>query len=148
MIELTPEQQQALDASPAIPPVLVDPRTEEKYILVKASDFAQTHPRAEYEPPLESLMSEGIRLARAAIRRDLPAMLAERRTRGKWAGYGRDTRVIVDKNYEKVLNECFRRGYRDDEIMVIKVEPDAINDDFEVDRTFVEFDDDDAPAGN
>ncbi len=40
MIELTPEQQQALDG-PEQPPVAVDPRTGQEYLLIKREVYEQ-----------------------------------------------------------------------------------------------------------
>ena len=35
MIELTPEQRQALDAQTEQPPVFIDPRTGQEYLLIR-----------------------------------------------------------------------------------------------------------------
>ena len=35
MIELTPQQQQALDTQAEQPPVVVDPRTGQEYLLIR-----------------------------------------------------------------------------------------------------------------
>ncbi len=82
MIELTPEQLQALDASNGTLPLLVDQRTEEAYVLVKAKEYEKNKPQAETSVLNEIKIPEGVQQARAAIKRDLPALLASRWTRG------------------------------------------------------------------
>lgn len=54
MIELTPEQQQILDASNGSPPIVIDPRTAKTYVLV---------PKAP--EPVDFEIPEGIRRSRS-----------------------------------------------------------------------------------
>src|SRR5687767_11921191 len=110
MIELTPEQMQALDAANGAPPVLVDRRTSESYVLVKADDFAKATPPAAPVSEAEIAIPEGIRRSSAAIKRDLPALLASRKTRGRWVCYRGDERIGVNKDYFELERECIRRG--------------------------------------
>jgi hypothetical protein len=41
MIELTPEQGQALDSQAEQPPVVVDPRTGQEYLLIRREIYEQ-----------------------------------------------------------------------------------------------------------
>jgi hypothetical protein len=79
------------------------------------------------EPDYE--IPEGIRRARAALRRDLPALLASWWTRGKWAAYTGDGRVGVSRNYLKLLRECNRRGIPEDQWIIERIEPGAGSND-------------------
>ena len=85
MIELTPEQQQALDEANGSPPVVIDPRTETTYRLVRLEKLEEFAPPAPIVGCPE--MSEGVRRSKRAIRRDLPELLANRRNRGKFVCY-------------------------------------------------------------
>jgi hypothetical protein len=142
MIELTPEQLQALDASTGTPPVLVDQRTEETYFLVTTSVFE--HMNLDPPPTLtdDFEIPEGIRQARAVLKRDLPALLANRKTRGRYVCYQRAQLIAINKSYVRLVKECVRLGVKDGEVLIVKVEPGAADDEEEIDRTFVEFDDD------
>jgi hypothetical protein len=73
----------------------------------------------EAEPPLE--IPEGIRQARAHLRRDLPALLASWWTRGKWALYSKDGRVKISRHYIKLVREANDRGLADDECVIEKI---------------------------
>ena len=63
MIELTPEQQQAIDAANGSPPVVIDSRTQTAYVLVRAEFFdpAKTAVPAETDDLSIPEMCEGIR---------------------------------------------------------------------------------------
>ena len=85
-----------------------------------------TPPPAEVEPPIE--IPDGIRRARAHLRADLPALLASRWTRGKWALYSKDGRVKIGRDYMKLVGEVVRRGIPDGEYVIERVEPGAGSD--------------------
>ena len=76
----------------------------------------------------ELLVPEGILKARAAFRRDLPALLADRRTKGKWACYSGDTRIGVGTDYFALVDEIVRRGIPDGEFVIERVAPGAGSD--------------------
>ncbi len=77
------------------------------------------------ETPKPADIPEGIRLARAALRRDLPALLADRTTRGKWACYSGNERVGIGADYLALIRECVRRGIPDDCFVIERVTPRA-----------------------
>ena len=68
---------------------------------------------------------EGIRLARAALRRDLPALLASWWTRGKWACYSRDGKVAIGRDYIALVRLCNRRGIPPDDWIIERIAPRA-----------------------
>jgi hypothetical protein len=77
----------------------------------------------ESSPPIE--IPEGIRRARAALRRDLPALLASRWTRGKWACYTGQGKVGIGRDYLALLRECNRRGIPENEWIIERITPRA-----------------------
>lgn len=68
---------------------------------------------------------EGIRRAKAALRRDLPELLAGRRTRGKWVCYHLETRIGISKDDMDLIRECNRRNIPHDEYTIEQITPDA-----------------------
>lgn len=117
MIELTPEQQQILDASNGSPPIVIDPRTAKTYVLV---------PKAP--EPVDFEIPEGIRRSRAALRRDLPELLARCRNRGKLVCYAQEERVGISHDYAGLILECVRRNIPSNEFIVEVIRPGAGNE--------------------
>ncbi len=70
----------------------------------------------------------GILKARAALRTDLPALLADRKSRGKWACYSNEGRVGLGDDHLALIRECVLRGIPDDDFIVERVEPGAGSD--------------------
>jgi hypothetical protein len=66
MIELTEQQQQALDASPE--PRLIDPRTQEAYVLIKADLYERLRGLLAEEEGLD--MRQVAALVERAMRED------------------------------------------------------------------------------
>lgn len=90
----------------------------------------QEHPVAEVTEPV-SEVSAGILKARALLRADLSALLADRRSRGKWACYSSEGRVGIGNDYLELIRECVRRDIPDDAFIVERVEPRAGSDEEE-----------------
>jgi hypothetical protein len=138
MTDLTPEQQQAVDAATGNPPRVLDRRTQEVYVLLRVAVYEGLVRDVSVAPVAE--VPEGIRRSRAALRRDLPELVADSRKRGKWVCYRGDERIGVGE-YANLIRECNRRGLRDDEFAVERIVPGAGSDDeVEVDRTLTEVD--------
>ena len=70
----------------------------------------------------------GILRARAALRRDLPSLLVNRRAKGKWACYSGDSRIGVGRDYFALVDEVVRRGIPDGEYVIERIEPGAGRD--------------------
>jgi hypothetical protein len=83
----------------------------------------------EVEPPLD--IPEGIRQARAHLRRDLPALSASWWTRGKWACYSKDGRVAIGRDFRKLDQEALRRGLDLVDYIIERIEPGAGSDEEE-----------------
>ena len=68
---------------------------------------------------------EGIRKACAALRRDLPALLADRRARGKWACYCTTGLVGIGTDYAELIGKAIRRKIPTGEFIIERIEPGA-----------------------
>jgi hypothetical protein len=79
----------------------------------------------------EILVAVGIPKARAALRRDLPALLNDRRVRGKWACYSSEGPIGIGDDYLALIRECVSRGIADDAFIVERVAPGAARDEEE-----------------
>ena len=62
-IQLTPQQQQALDAEKDHPPRVVDPRTNTSYILVRAADYETIREILEDERRQQAIHATALRNA-------------------------------------------------------------------------------------
>jgi hypothetical protein len=80
-------------------------------------------PVTDIEPLFE--VPEVIRRARAHLRADLSTLLASWWTRGKWARYSKDGRVKIARDYIKLVREAIRRGPRDDECVIERIDSRA-----------------------
>jgi hypothetical protein len=124
MIELTPEQRQALEERHGEPVRVVDPATQGAYVLVRAEVYERLvgliqnpseEPTADV-PPL-------FRRSQEAFWRDLSELLKSRRTRGKWVAYHGDERIGVAATDDVLIRECLRRGLGKDEYYLDIIEP-------------------------
>jgi hypothetical protein len=71
---------------------------------------------------------EGILRARAAMRRDLPALLASWWKRGKLACYTGDGLVAISRSYRKLLGIIIRRGIPEGEYIIERIESGAVSE--------------------
>jgi hypothetical protein len=81
------------------------------------------------DKPIE--IPAGILAARAALRKDLPNLLANRRCRGKMACYSSDGQIGIGNDYLALVRECVKRGIPDDAFIVERIEPGAGSDEEE-----------------
>jgi hypothetical protein len=152
MIELDREQRQAI--SQGQPVQIIDPVTNDAYVLVRAEDYArlaeaprrltgQPHPQI---PPM-------ILRSQQAFWRDLPELLLDRRNRRRWAAYHGDERVAIARTKVDAYQECFRLGLERGEFYVGKLEASSDGippwGTIECDRSLYEATDpDEAPLGD
>lgn len=73
--------------------------------------------------PTQDEVPEGIRRARAAFLRDFPALIADRRIRGKYVCYWNDERVAVNSDYFAMIRELVARNIPEDASLIIHVIP-------------------------
>jgi len=139
MPDLSEELRRELERAGDAPLRLVDPETRREYVLVPAEQWRA--PLSEPPAEVDLAIPEGIRLSKAAIRRALPELLASRWTRDKYVCYHRDERVGVSRDHMALLRACLRRGYPVEEFFITRIKLGAASDEIEeIDRTFVEFD--------
>jgi hypothetical protein len=68
-----------------------------------------------------------IQLSQAAFRRDLPALMKTHY--GYWVAYHGEQRLGFARSKSKLVQECLRRGLKDDEFVVRGVAPEMPDDD-------------------
>jgi hypothetical protein len=143
MIELTPEQRRAL-TEPG-PPRVRDPETKQTYVLVREELYERFRPELVDRPaPPVPEVPPGIRRSREALRRDLPQLLENRRLHGRCIAYHGDERIGIARDPDKLLRECIRRGFADDEYYIGVISPtEFIEEEEIVDRFYVDTEEDD-----
>jgi len=67
------------------------------------------------------LVPEGIVKARAAFLRDFPALMADRKTRGKYVAYHNDKLVAVHKDYFKLVQKVHSRNIPEHASLIVEV---------------------------
>jgi hypothetical protein len=129
MIELNPEQRQAIEDGRPVP--ITDPLTHDAYVLIRAEDYerlagAPKRPAAQRAPE-DSISPMRLR-SMQAFWRDLPKLLENRRNHKKWAAYHGDERVAIARSQVDAYQECFRRGLNRGEFYVgwLKADPEGI----------------------
>ena len=130
-LTLTPELKAALADAGGAPLRLEDPETKQAYLLVEEDAYRERHQTrpaqqaSQGEPGalLSAEVPEGIREAQRAFFRDLPTLLGDRRSRGKWVVYHRGRRLALGRRERDVLEEVLRRGIPSDEFCTFVVEP-------------------------
>jgi hypothetical protein len=111
MIELTPEQRQAVERQNGEPVRVVDPATQHAYVILRAEDYQRlvgVPARPVEEPELE--VPAILRRGAEAFWRDLPELLKKWRYRGKWVVYLGDERIGIARDADDLIRECVRRG--------------------------------------
>ena len=128
-IELT-EQQRRL-AQEGQPIDLIDPRTNEAYVLLARQRFEQICPLLTTQAPLPAI-PEGIRLSQEALRRDLPELLQQKRLVGQWVAYHRHERIGISRDAVALFRACVKRGLDDDEFYGGWIDPCELIEEEEV----------------
>ena len=143
-LELTEQQRQALAHRPLGPVELIDPATQRAYVLIAAeqfqrvADFLAPELTAVQGPPPD--IPPGIRKSQEALRRDLPGLLKNKKYLGWWAAYHGDERIGIARTETELIQECLRRGLRDDEYYVGWIDPSELIEVEDVDFGLCEFD--------
>jgi hypothetical protein len=134
-IELTAQQSELLQQRRGQPLELVDPRTQQAYVLIAREQYEQSQQElaSERRQPEATKIPEGIRLSREALHRDLPALLNEKKLRGQWVAYHGAERIGIAPREAVLLQECVRRGLRDDEYYVGWIDASEMHVEEEVD---------------
>jgi len=124
MIELTPEQRQALEERNGEPVRVVDPATHDAYVLVRAEMYERVFGLIRYPSEMPAAAVPHLfRRSQEAFWRDLPGLLKGWRTRGKWVAYHGDERIGVAPDSQTLLREWLRRGLRENDYYLDVIEP-------------------------
>ena len=75
-------------------------------------------------PPI-SEVPPGILHSQEAYWRDLPELLNMKKRGRWWVAYHGDERVGFGRSQAELYQECFRRGFKGDEVYIGRVEPHA-----------------------
>jgi hypothetical protein len=122
MVELTPQQRQALEQHGG-PVRVIDPATNDAYVLLRAEVYerlAGTAPPPEEAP---AAIPPGVLRSMQAFWRDLPELLKSSRNRGQWVVYHGEERVGVAADDVTLIRELLRRGVPDDAYYLATVRP-------------------------
>jgi hypothetical protein len=123
MIELTPEQQEALEKHNGEPVIVYDPRSRCHYVLMPTEDY-ETLTGA----PLAALgdgvtgVSPLMLRSQQAFWRDLPELLKKWRYRDKWVAYHGDERIAIAKSGTELVQLCLARGLQRGDFYLGKIE--------------------------
>jgi hypothetical protein len=123
-IELTDQQRSLLNQGNGQPVEFLDSQTNQIYVLIAREKYDQgkTKKDGQVEPPLPEV-AEGIRRSQEALRRDLPALLENKKLRGQWAAYHGDERIGISKRMIILERECIKRGFESNEYYIGWIDP-------------------------
>jgi hypothetical protein len=122
MIELTPEQKQAVEQGE--PVRVIDPNTHDAYVVIRAEVYErQGGPRPQPSEDVNPEVPPQLLRSARAFWRDLPELLKSRRNRGRWVAYHGDVRVGIERRPRDLIGECVRRGIAEGEYHLDVIEP-------------------------
>ena len=123
-IELTDEQRQALRADQGRPLDVVDPATQQHYVLLAQEQYERV--RSLLEIPFSDAaggVPAGILRSQKAFWRDLPELLKNEFNHGQWVCYHGDERIGIAIADETLIHDCVRRNIPDDEYDLFIIKP-------------------------
>lgn len=126
MIELTPEQRQAVQQERGLPVRLVDPATNDTYVLVRADVYERLGGPPPATGHLDQALPEispGTLRSMQAFWRDLPNLLKNKRNRDHWAAYHGDECLGIAADQATLIREALRRGLSIDACHVALIRP-------------------------
>src|ERR1700758_1168820 len=114
LIELTDSQRQTLEAQQGKPVDVVDPATQQRYVLLDREQYEHMRTLLGYTPAtadetsgrLEPMMLR----SQQAFWQDLPELLKRRSKQRPWVAYHGDERVGFGKTRTELYQDCLRRG--------------------------------------
>jgi hypothetical protein len=118
----TPQEQAELEAFGRVGQLLELVRSKARKALpvrVSSGPVPEAHSAALAVPA-------GIRRSQEAFYRDLPRLLPLKSRQCQWVAYHREERVGFGRTETELYQECFRRGFSDDEFYVGRIEPHAL----------------------
>ena len=99
--------------------------TGSKYDSGLRSRLLPSEPVSARPTELSRGVPPGIRRAQEAFWSDLPQLLKQSHLRGQWVCYAGDERIGIARTQAALIQECLRRGLRDDEFDLDVIEPHA-----------------------
>lgn len=121
MIELNETLQEALHAQKGEPLRVVDPRTQQAYVLLPAEVYEKLRP--SLQPEAADDTAPGIRRSKEAFLRDLSSLLADPKKLGLWTAYYGAERIGISRNPRDLIRQIARRGIRDEEFYLGVIRP-------------------------
>src|SRR5207244_3032538 len=122
-IELTEQQCCVVQEQGGLPVEVRDPSTDQVYVLIAREQYEKVRSLLQTAPGPSEEVAPGIRKSQEALRRDLPALLARKRLRGRWVAYHGDQRLGIARTELELIKECVRRGLGDDQYYVGWIDP-------------------------
>lgn len=144
MIELTQEQRMALQNADASPVRVVNPETNDTYVLLREELYEGLRSALRSDKGL-SIPPE-VRACQEMFWKELPVLLKDKK-HGKWVAYARGERVGMAPTRSELILECGRRGLKREECFLAVVRPVALPpwEPEEVEGTLYEFTDESVP---
>src|SRR5439155_27272779 len=104
---------------------VLDPENNQEYVVLRADVYERVahHLGDSRKADILSRIPEGIRRSQEAFWRDLPQLLKLASNKRRWVAYHGDERVGFGRTETELYEECFRRGWRDDEFYVDLIQP-------------------------
>jgi hypothetical protein len=128
-IELTEQQRQLVREGKPID--VVDPQTNEAFVLIPRQQFEELRPPPA-PPTNSSIIPEGIRLSQQAFRRALPQLLQQKRLVGQWVAFNRQEQIGLALDANTLLRACLNRGLGEDEFYIGWIDPCELIEEEEV----------------
>ena len=132
-IELTDEQQRAVEQGK--PVEVVDPATVRTFVVLPWEEYERVRSLLKKASGPEAVSAggaevcpipPGIRRSQEAYWRGLPRLLKRKSRTRRWAGYHGDERIGFGATCAEVYQQCLRRGLKEDEFYVDRVEPSPL----------------------
>ena len=130
-IYLTEEQRRVVTAEHGRPIGVIDPATDQAYVLIDEQQFERI--RNLIERPIENSptlpeeqarVPPGIRRSQEGYWRDLPELLTLESPDRRWVAYHGFERVAFGRTSAELYHECVhRRTLKKDEIYIDRMEP-------------------------
>ncbi len=121
MIELTPEQRQAVERGESVR--VIDSATRDALVVVQAEVYERLAGVPQDPAAAVSEIAPGILRSMRAFWRDLPDLLKSRRNRDKWVAYHGEERVGIAADNVILIRELLRRKIPDDAYYLATVRP-------------------------
>jgi hypothetical protein len=128
-IELTEQQHQVLHEQAARPVSVVDPHSQQHYVLLALDEYQRLQALLAQQPSLAPPLSgvpPGIRASQEAYWRDLPELLKLKSSDRQWVAYHRQEQIGFAPTDGELYRECERRGIAIGEFYVDRLEPRAL----------------------